>query len=113
MGSTKLRRSGDLFWVKLHSGGRDIVLAACDEELLGRTFSQGKLQITIYESFYGGVLVDEEGLERHMRNATILNLVGERCIQKAIELGWVDPENILKIQGIPHAQAAVMFENDV
>ncbi len=99
------------FWVKLHSGGRDIILAVCDEELIGRTFSEGKLQITLYESFYRGVLVDEKGLEEHMKSATILNLVGERCIEKAVEMGWVDKDNILKIEGVPHAQAAIMFDD--
>ena len=89
-----------------------MILAVCDEELLGRTFSEGKLQITVYESFYKGALVDSEGLERHMRSATILNLVGERAVNKAVEMGWVDPDNILRIQGIPHAQAAIMFEED-
>ena len=100
-----------MFWVKLHSGGRDIILAVCDEELIGRTFSEGKLQITLYESFYKGVLVDEKGLEEHIRSATILNLVGERCIEKAVEMGWVDKDNILKIEGVPHAQATIMFDD--
>ncbi len=99
------------FWVKLHPAGRDMILAVCDMELLERTFEEGDLRITVYRHFYGGVAVAEEGLEEHMRSATILNLVGERCVKKAVELGWVDPENIIRIRGIPHAQAAVLFDD--
>lgn len=99
------------FWVKLHPAGRDIILAVCDAELIEKTFKEGRLSITVYHSFYGGVLVDEKGLREHMRSASILNLVGKRCIEKAIESGWVDPENILKIGDVPHAQAAVLFED--
>jgi hypothetical protein len=100
------------FWVKLHPVGRDIILAVCDEEFIGRKFSEGKLQITVYESFYRGVLVDEKGLEEHMKSATILNLVGRKCIEKAIEMGWVDPENILSIGEVQHAQAAILFDEE-
>ena len=99
------------FWVKLHIAGRDVILAVCDAELIERTFHEGRLSITVYRSFYGGVLVDEGGLTEHMKSATILNLVGKRCVAKAIEFGWVDPANILKIGKVPHAQAAVMFED--
>ncbi len=105
------KRSDSGFWVKLHPGGIDMILAACDSELLEKSFNEGKLRITVYREFYGGVLVDDRGLVQHMKSATILNLVGERCIEKAIEAGWVDPANIITIQGIPHAQAAIMFKD--
>ncbi len=105
------KQSDSRFWVKLHPGGRDIILAACDSELLEKSFHEGKLRITVYSEFYAGVLVDDRGLMEHMRSATILNLVGGRCIEKAIEAGWVDPANIITIQGIPHAQAAILFKD--
>ncbi len=99
------------FWVKLHPAGRDIILAVCDMELIEKSFEEGELRITVYRQFYGGAAVSEEGLEEHMRRATTMNLVGERCVRKAVELGWVDSENIIRIQGIPHAQAAILFDD--
>ncbi|MBU7032851.1 MAG: DUF424 family protein, partial [Theionarchaea archaeon] len=36
--------------------------------------------------------------------ATILNLVGTRIVGKAVELGLISPENILKIGKTVHAQ---------
>jgi hypothetical protein len=37
-------------------------------------------------------------------NSTIVNLVGKCCVEKAIAEGYVHPEAVLKIEGIPHAQ---------
>ena len=99
------------YWVKLHPSGRDVILAVCDEELLEGTFSDGELSITVYRDFYGGVRVDEQGLKQHLINATILNLVGERCIEVAIREGWVEKENTLRIGEVLHAQAAIIFDD--
>ena len=99
------------FWVKLHPAGRDIILAACDSELIERTFTEGDISITVHREFYGGVLVDEAGLITHMRSATILNLVGERCITVAEGMGWVERSNSITIEGIEHAQAAILFDD--
>ncbi len=101
------------YWVKLHTAGRDTILAVCDSELIGRTFSEGELSITVYREFYGGVLVDEEGLKRHMGSATIMNLVGRGCISIAEERGWVEKGNTLTIAGVKHAQAAIIFDDQI
>ncbi len=105
------KRSENEFWVKLHPAGRDMILAVCDSELVGRTFSDDEMSITVYEDFYRGVLVDEEGLKKHMRSATILNLMGERCISVAEEFGWVDREKTIHIGRIEHAQAALILDD--
>ena len=39
-----------------------------------------------------------------IENSTIVNLVGNICVEKAIKKGFVHPAAILKIQGISHAQ---------
>ena len=37
-------------------------------------------------------------------NSTIVNLVGKCCVEKAIAEGYVHPDAVIKIEGIPHAQ---------
>jgi hypothetical protein len=37
-------------------------------------------------------------------NSTIVNMVGKICVEKAIAEGYVHPDAVLKIEGIPHAQ---------
>jgi hypothetical protein len=39
-----------------------------------------------------------------IENSTIVNMIGKNVVQKAIEKGYVHPEAILNIEGIPHAQ---------
>ncbi|MCK4902596.1 MAG: DUF424 family protein, partial [Thermoplasmatales archaeon] len=50
-----------------------------------------------------------EALKKYLVDATIANLVGEKTIKCAIELGLVDPDCIIKIKGIPHAQMVRML----
>lgn len=93
-----------MIYVRLHRGKEDEVLAACDEDVLGKTFRGGDMRITVSERFYNGELVSEEVFVEHMRNASIMNLVGERTIALAIENGHVLEENVIDIGGVRHAQ---------
>ena len=81
-----------------------VVLAACDKELLGQTFEEGELHIHVHEWFYGGEIITLEQLAVKLKNCNVANLVGERVIGKAKELGLVTDEHIIIIQGTPHAQ---------
>ncbi|ASJ01024.1 DUF424 domain-containing protein [Thermococcus gorgonarius] len=98
-----------MIYVKIYRVQGEVLLAACDEELLGKTFREGKLKLEVRERFYKGELMDEDALESLLEEATIANLTGERCVSKAIELGYVDPERVLRIEGIPHAQMAKLM----
>ncbi len=96
-------------YVKIYRIQGEVLLAACDEELLGKTFREGELKLEVKERFYGGELREVEDLGGLLAEATIANLVGERCVSKAIELGYVDSERVLYIEGIPHAQMAKLL----
>lgn len=98
-----------MIYVKVYRVQGEVLLAACDEELLGKTFREGEIKLEVKERFYKGELVGEEKLESLLEEATIANLTGERCVSKAVELGYVDPERVLRVQGVPHAQMARMF----
>jgi len=98
-----------MIYVKVYRVQGEVLLAACDEELLGKTFREGELKLEVRERFYKGELVEEEKLEELLEEATIANLTGERCVGKAIELGYVDPERVLRIEGVPHAQMAKLL----
>ncbi len=98
-----------MIYVKIYRVQGEVLLAACDEELLGKTLREGELKLEVKERFYKGDLVEEDALESLLEEATIANLTGERCVSKAIELGYVEEERVLYIEGIPHAQMARMF----
>lgn len=87
---------------KFHHKGN--VLAACDEGLLGKTFSSGKFRLTVKKEFYfDGKLISKEELEGLMGGAEILNLVGDGVIGVAKGLG-MDVDAVLKIGNVPHVQ---------
>ena len=93
-----------MIYIKIHHAADDIILAACDEDVLGKTFKGDGAKITVSERFYNGELVPEETYTKYMESVTIMNLVGERTIALAIEKGYVSEDCILDIGGVKHAQ---------
>lgn len=88
--------------------GNNVLLAICDCEILGRTLREGKIVFCIKEEFYKGAKVTLDEAVDMIENSTIVNIVGKNVVQKAIERGYVHPEAILNIEGIPHAQIVKM-----
>ena len=95
-------------YMKIHRAGNEILLAACDAWLVGKTLKKGDVDFVISKEFYADVLGDAEMLKRHFEIATIGNLVGELAVKCGIEAGLIDKENVIKIEGIPHAQFALI-----
>ena len=91
-------------YVNLKKIGRNVLLAMCDAEILGKTLREGKIVFCVKEDFYKGARVNIEEALSLIKNSTIINMVGKNVVKKAIEQGYVHPEAVLNIQGIPHAQ---------
>lgn len=91
-------------YVNLKKMGRNVLLAICDSDLLGRTLQEGKIVFHIKNEFYNGGKVSVEEAVDMIKNSTIVNLVGKNCVEKAISKGYVHPEAVLQISGVPHAQ---------
>ncbi len=91
-------------YVNLKKAGRNVLLAVCDCELLGRTLREGKIVFHIKDEFYKGRKATVEEAMGMIDNSTIVNLVGKCCVEKAIAKGYVHPDAVLNIEGIPHAQ---------
>jgi hypothetical protein len=91
-------------YIKLRKIGGNVLLAVCDAEILGKTLQEGKIVFCIKEEFYRGAKVTIEEAVTMIANSTIVNLVGKNIVRKAIESGYVHPEAVLNIEGVPHAQ---------
>ncbi len=94
--------------MRMHKKGDEMLLAACDKELLGESLSEGKIKLDINPYFYQGEDASDELLLNRLENATIANLVGERTVGLAIDHGVVEEEHVLYIDGVPHAQMVKM-----
>ncbi len=84
------------------------LVACCDEELMGKTFREGKLRLSLGAGFYGDTLFGLGEALILLDKADNLNLVGKNVIDAAIEKGIVHPEAVILISGIPHVQVMRM-----
>jgi hypothetical protein len=91
-------------YVNLKKVGRNVLLAICDCEVLGRTLREGKIIFHVKDEFYNGGKVTVEEAMNMIENSTIVNMVGKNCVERAIKKGYVHPEAVLHIEGVPHAQ---------
>ena len=92
--------------VKVHESYRKII-AVCDEELLGKKFIEGKLQLDVKESFYNGESMNEDDLVLLLQEAdkddATFSFVGEKSIKAGIKANVINKKGVMKVQGIPHA----------
>lgn len=77
------------------------VLAACDEDLVGKKFEENELVLNVSKSFYMGELVGEQELSGMLAEAENINLVGEQTINIAKRNNLVG--KIGRIKGVPYA----------
>ncbi len=95
-------------YVNVRRRGQYVILAACDCGLLGKVLKDEKIVFEIREDFYKGQKVTVEEALELCKQSTIVNMVGQCIIDKAVEEGLIHPEAILKIKGVPHAQIVKM-----
>lgn len=95
-------------YIKVYTVSNEILVAACDAELVGKTLKEGDIEFHVSKEFYADVLGDEELLKKHLMQATIANLVGHKAVKCGIDVGIIDEENVLIIEGVPHAQFALL-----
>ena len=91
-------------YLKIHRHGEEIVLALCDEELLGKTIKEGNLRFNISEKFYKGEKVTLKEAARYIEIATIINAVGENVIKMLVYHNEDILDAIIWLGKVPHVQ---------
>jgi hypothetical protein len=92
-------------YVKVHRNpAGDEVVAVCDRELLNTSIASGDLEIHISEPFYGGKLSTADEVGKLLIASDNVNIMGERSVALAIELGLVGKDGCIRIGSVPHAQ---------
>lgn len=76
--------------------------------MIGQTFSDGTLTLEVSEFFYKGEIASLSDVGNALEDAAIVNIVGERSIAHALEHGFITEDNIIVIDGVPHAQTMTM-----
>lgn len=91
-------------FMKQYETDTQLIVAVCDKELIGKKFQQGELTLKLEPSFYKGADASESEVKEALSCATIANIAGERAIACAVECGCIEYDNVIFIEGIPHAQ---------
>lgn len=73
----------------------------CDEELVGKTVTEGRLQVHLSQEFYSGEKVGMGEALRLIRTSAIVNLAGRRVVALAIENQIGASQAIREIDGVP------------
>jgi hypothetical protein len=94
----------DLVYATSYKTEKGLLVACCDEECMGRTFSEGRLRLAPESKFYGSAVIGLTEAVVLMIGADMLNLVGRRVVDAAINNGLVHPDAVITIAGVPHAQ---------
>ncbi|MFB6082097.1 MAG: DUF424 domain-containing protein [Halanaeroarchaeum sp.] len=81
-----------------------LLVTVCDADVLGETFEDGDVSLTVTEDFYGGEPRDEEGVVDSLARASVANLVGREVVELAMDEGYVDEQHVLEIDSTLHAQ---------
>ncbi len=82
------------------------IAAACDKELLGRKFLEGKCALDLEKNagFYKGKLSTEKEVKKALKGACSINLAGENAVQAALDEGMAKKGAVMTIAGVPHLQ---------
>ncbi len=95
-------------YLRVFKDSKYTLVAACDSELLGETFRDGKLKLDVKADFYKGVSANISDALQAIDAADIANLVGEGIVEAAVQKGFVNPSAIIHISGVPHVQIVKM-----
>lgn len=95
-------------FLRVYKDAKYTLVAACDSNLLGETFREGKLKLEVKADFYGEVRTTIVDALAAIDGADIANLVGETIVQAAVKRSLVDPSAVLNVGGIPHVQIVRM-----
>lgn len=79
----------------------NVLVNICDEELIGRTVTEGKLKMHISKEFYLGEVVDSIQALALIRTCSIVNLAGKRAVSLAINNKVGAREAVREIEDVP------------
>ncbi len=89
-------------YIKVHRFEGEILVAACDEDVLGALISNSMTKTRIYIDpvFYKGELVSIDKALEVIKTSTQANLVGNNIVNAAIRAGLIDPNAVLSVDNV-------------
>jgi len=88
--------------VKKHVNTGRLVLAICDDNLLGHEFIENDLILDLKSSFYQGKKCSKEELSKLITQSYMINAIGKESISFLIKNNMTSLNSIKKIDDIPY-----------
>lgn len=95
-----------MFYYSKYERGKDLLIAVCDKDILGQEFQFRDTSFKVEKKFYGKKECDKKEIKKILKEATIINAVGENIVNFLIENEVINKENIIEIGDTVHAQMA-------
>lgn len=92
------------FIVSRKETGHGLLVVVTDKDILGKTFEEKKRQLDLAKKFYQGDLKSKEETKKIIVDARHVHLTGKGAVAIGVEMDLVDPEKILYVQNVPHAE---------
>lgn len=90
--------------MKIHQYQGYLIVAVCDEEVLGKVFKEGDITLYVSPNFYKGEVVGFEKALEAIKNADIAVITGKRIIEKLAKIGLISKDFALKVGDQLHIQ---------
>ena len=101
-----------MIFLKKHASEQGLILAMCDQELIGKVLESGKIVLDLkkYADFYKGELMSEEEASGVVEAEELYsaNVVGERSVTIMIKNGVVGKDEVKKVAKVPFVQVFKM-----
>ena len=94
--------------LRVHRVRNEVVVAACDADLVDTFLMVGKSRVPVSAQFYGRRRVSREEFLRAVRLGTIVNLLGTETVTMAVAEGLLEAGAVGTLGGIPHAEIVQM-----
>ena len=97
-----------MIYLKEYKTETGVIIAACDEELLGNIYSDGVILLDLekYSGFYKGDLITEQAASERIIPDELhsANIVGRRSVGICIERGVARKADVMHVKGVPFLQ---------
>jgi len=94
--------------VKIHNYEKGKIVALCDENILGKKFSENGLVLDLSSNFYKGEIMEDNKILELLKDVYITNASGDESVRLLLKNKFVEKENIIKIKGIPHSECILI-----
>jgi hypothetical protein len=97
----KKEQDNDRYAVRMTKYQGSTMINICDIELIGAKLEKDEFLIEITKDYFQQDIIEDSQARKLLRSCSIANLVGERIVKQALDLGLAKEMSIKRISGVP------------